>query len=134
MCARWRGRCDRRAAGDVVEPIAQLRVPRPPMKIGNASVEPEGTGERDLRQVEGAAHQRMVDFYLPEVGHPFTAVCFVWRTVGDRSFWGRRSRGPKLRDRPTCFAPGLRGGVFPMPGRLANQMSGCRRGDRGRRK
>ena len=56
MCARWRGRCDRRSGGDMVEPIAQLRVPRPPVKIGNANFEPEGTGERDLRQVKGAAH------------------------------------------------------------------------------
>src|SRR4029453_19518440 len=76
MMARWRGRCDRRACGDVAEPIAQLRVPRPPVKIGNPSFEPEGTGKRDLCQVECAAHQRMVDLYLPEITHSSTAVCF----------------------------------------------------------
>ena len=66
----------------MAEPIAQLRVPRPPMKIGNASFEPEGTGERDLRQVECAAHQRMVDFYLPEVSHSFTAMSLVMEDCG----------------------------------------------------
>jgi hypothetical protein len=71
-----------KACGDVAEPIAQLRVPRSPVKIGIPSFEPEGAGERNLRQVECAAHQRMVDLRLPEVSHSSAAVCFVLEDCG----------------------------------------------------
>ena len=66
----------------MAEPIAQFRVPRPPAKIRNPSFEPEGTGERDLRQIEWAAHQRMVNLHLPAVGHSSAALCFVLENRG----------------------------------------------------
>ena len=52
------------------------------MKIGIPSFEPEGAGERNLRQVECAAHQRMADLRLPEVGHAPAALCFVLEDGG----------------------------------------------------
>ncbi len=45
--------------------------------MGTSSFEPEGAGERDLRHVQRASHQRMVDLQLPEVGHANAAVGFV---------------------------------------------------------
>jgi hypothetical protein len=76
MC--WRRRhCKRRARCDGGEPIAQLRVSRPPVKIGKPRFEPEGAGECELRHIEYAMHQRMIDLPLPQIDHSFTAICFV---------------------------------------------------------
>src|SRR3990172_2879659 len=93
----WRGHSERRACGNVVEPSAQLRVPRPPAKIGIPSFEPEGSGECDLRQIECAAHQRMVDLCLPEVSDSSAAVCFVLENSG-RTF----ILGPQDLATPNC--------------------------------
>ncbi len=45
--------------------------------MGTSSFEPEGAGERDLRHVQRASHQRMVNLQRPEVGHANAAVGFV---------------------------------------------------------
>ncbi len=50
--------------------------------MGISSFEPEGAGERDLRHVQRASHQRMVDLQLPKVGHASAAVCFVLEDRG----------------------------------------------------
>ena len=47
------------------------------MKMRIARLHSEAAGERDLRHVECAAHQRMVDLHFPQVGHPPSAGCFV---------------------------------------------------------
>src|SRR6266542_5934009 len=67
----------RRACGDRTEPVTELRMFRPPVKIGKPRFEPEGTRERDLRHIERSAHQRMIDLPLPQVCHSLTAICFV---------------------------------------------------------
>src|SRR4029453_12933432 len=74
---RRHSRGHRRACSDRTEPIAKFWMPGPPVKIGNPSIEPKGTGERDLRYVECATHQWMVDLPFPQIGHPFTTICFV---------------------------------------------------------
>ena len=50
---------------------------RLPVKIGKSRFEPECTSERDLRHVERSAHQWMIDLALPQIRHPFAAICFV---------------------------------------------------------
>ena len=52
------------------------------MKVGIPGFEPEATGERDLRQVGRAAHQRMADLCFPEVSHSYAAARFVLEDCG----------------------------------------------------
>ena len=78
----WRCRNKRWVCGDGVEPGRQLGVSRPPTEVGIESFHSEGAGERDLSQVEGAAHQRVVDLQLPEVGHANAALGFVLEDRG----------------------------------------------------
>src|SRR6266481_252190 len=77
MMGRWCCRGESGTSGDAAEPIAELWVPRPPVQIGIAGFEPESTGERELRQIQGALHDRMIDLRLPEVGHSSAALRFV---------------------------------------------------------
>ena len=79
----WRhSRCERWARSDAVEPVGQPGVPGAPAEIWNSSVESKGAGERDLRHGERAAHQRMADLPLPQIGHPPAALSFVQEDRG----------------------------------------------------
>src|SRR5882672_6678390 len=86
----WRrGRGKRRARGDLLEPVAQLRMLRSPVKMRVAGFHAEAAGERDLRHAERAMHQRVVDLRLPEIHHPPGALRLMlenaWRTLVLRS-------------------------------------------------
>src|SRR5438309_10673045 len=57
-------------------------MPRPPVKMRIAGFHPEAAGKRDLRHVERAAHQRMVDLRLPQLGHSPGALRLVLEDAG----------------------------------------------------
>src|SRR3954468_21659405 len=74
---RWRGRYERRPGSDCFKPRAQPGMSGTPAKPRVARFEAEGARESDVDHVEPAAHQRMINFALPDIHHAPGAICLV---------------------------------------------------------
>jgi hypothetical protein len=92
---------------------------RLPVKVRKARLEPESTGNRKLRHVERSAHQRMIDLPFPQIGHSFTAICFV--SYYCRRLFVLRPRDLAPPNSESVFSPTLRDGAPPTLARLAGK-------------